>query len=163
MLLTSPNARTTVEKLHESGMLRTLLMLVPATAVNDAQKKQQAQCLEKRWFPALLRLLGECALWHPGFAGYIVRVPKFVALLPTLREQMVAEELLFALAFYQHQVQVNAPVGGSQTRVDMWESFVSASVFPQQCESYLDAMKKVKQDDSVRRTGYLFPNLFVIL
>ncbi|KAL3673098.1 hypothetical protein V7S43_002393 [Phytophthora oleae] len=137
MLLTSPNARTTVEKLHESGMLRTLLMLLPPSPVNDAQKTQQAQCLEKRWFPALLRLLGECALWHGGFAGYIARVPKFVVLFPTLREQMVAEELLLALAFHQHQV-------GSQARSDVWESFASDSMFPQHCGSYLDAMKKLQ-------------------
>ncbi|KAK1933631.1 hypothetical protein P3T76_011845 [Phytophthora citrophthora] len=163
MLFASPNARTTVEKLHESGMLRTLLMLLPPTPVNDAQKMQQAECLEKRWFPALLRLLGECALWHSGFAGYIVRVPKVVALLPTLREQMMAEELLLALAFHQHQVQVNAPVSGSQTSIDIWESFVSDSVFPHHCESYLEAMKKVKTRAWILFAGYIIPNVYAIL
>ncbi|KAF1788084.1 hypothetical protein GQ600_7465 [Phytophthora cactorum] len=130
MLFASPNARTTTEKIHESGVLRTLLMLLPPTPASGAGKTQQAQYLEKRWFPALLRLLGECALWHAGFATYISRVPKFVTLLPIVREQFVAEELLLALAFHQHQVNISA-------KMDIWGTFVSESLFPQHCESYL--------------------------
>ncbi|GMF26618.1 unnamed protein product [Phytophthora lilii] len=145
MLFASPNARTTTEKLHESGMLRTLLSLLPTAPCGDTASEQQAPYLEKRWFPALLRLLGECALWHSGFAAYITRVPKFVGLLPTLREQLVAEELVFALAFHQHEVQVRASVAA----VNIWEVFASASLFPQECESYLDAMKKVSLQDAV--------------
>ncbi|KAG6954517.1 hypothetical protein JG688_00012307 [Phytophthora aleatoria] len=137
MLYASPNARTTTEKLHESGVLRTLLMLLPPTPASGAGKTQQAQYLEKRWFRALLRLLGECALWHAGFATYISRVPKFVTLLPIVREQFVAEELLLALAFHQHQVNISA-------KMDIWGTFVSESLFPQHCESYLDAMRKLQ-------------------
>ncbi|KAG6951941.1 hypothetical protein JG687_00013353 [Phytophthora cactorum] len=137
MLFASPNACTTTEKLHESGVLRTLLMLLPPTPASGAGKTQQAQYLEKRWFPALLRLLGECALWHAGFATYISRVPKFVTLLPIVREQFVAEELLLALAFHQHQVKISA-------KMDIWGTFVSESLFPQHCESYLAAMRKLQ-------------------
>ncbi|KAG6592640.1 uncharacterized protein IUM83_12418 [Phytophthora cinnamomi] len=144
MLFASPNARTTTEKLHESGMLRTLLSLLPPAPSSNADSEQQAQYLDKRWFPALLRLLGECALWHAGFAAYITRVPKFVGLLQTLREQFVAEELLLALAFHQHQVQVRVSAASIATRVNIWEVFTSAALFPQQCESYLDAVKKLQ-------------------
>ncbi|ETN19162.1 hypothetical protein PPTG_04551 [Phytophthora nicotianae INRA-310] len=133
MLFASSNARTTTEKLHESGMLRTLLMLLPASDTD----KTQAVYLEKRWLPALLRLLGECALWHAGFAVYISRVPKFVKLLPTLREPFVAEELVLGLAFHQHQVAISV-------KMDIWGTFVSESLFPLKCESYLDAMKKLQ-------------------
>ncbi|KAE9309674.1 hypothetical protein PF008_g20638 [Phytophthora fragariae] len=144
MLFASPNARTTTEKLHESGMLRTLLALLPPTSSSNTDSEQQAQYLEKRWFPALLRLLGECALWHAGFAAYITRVPKFVGLLPILREHLVAEELLLALAFHQHEVQVRVLAASTSAKVNIWEVFTSESLFPQQCESYLDAMKKLQ-------------------
>ncbi|EGZ23440.1 hypothetical protein PHYSODRAFT_556168 [Phytophthora sojae] len=144
MLFASPNARTTTEKLHESGMLRTLLSLLPPTPAITTDSEQQSEYLQKRWFPALLRLLGECALWHAGFAAYIVRVPKFVALLPMLREQLVAEVLLLALAFHQHEVQVRASVTSTTAKVNIWEVFTSESLFPQQCESYLYAMKKLQ-------------------
>ncbi|KAL4159193.1 hypothetical protein PRNP1_004959 [Phytophthora ramorum] len=140
MLFASSNPRTTTEKLHQSGMLRTLLSLLPAAPSSSTDSEQHTQHLEKRWFPALLRLLGECALWHPGFAAYIVRVPKFVGLVPTLRERLVAEDVLLALAFHQHEVQTRVSVA----TVDIWEIFTSDSVFPQQCESYLDAMKKLQ-------------------
>ncbi|KAG7389790.1 hypothetical protein PHYPSEUDO_009710 [Phytophthora pseudosyringae] len=143
MLFASPNARTTTEKLHESGMLRTLLMLLPPTPAIDIDLDPQAQYLEKRWFPALIRLLGECALWHAGFAAYITRVPKFVRLLPTLREQLVAEELLLALAFHQHEVQARTPEG-AVAPANIWEVFVSDSLFPQRCTSFLEAMKKLQ-------------------
>ncbi|OWZ02359.1 hypothetical protein PHMEG_00026092 [Phytophthora megakarya] len=139
MLFASPNARTTTEKLHESGMLRTLLMLLPSPSA-ESESEELVHYLHKRWFPALLRLLGECALWHAGFAAYIVRVPKFVSLLPTLQEQFVAEELLLALAFHQHEVQVRTSVA----RTDIWEVFSSELLFSHQCESYLEAMKKLQ-------------------
>ncbi|KAF4028372.1 hypothetical protein GN244_ATG19959 [Phytophthora infestans] len=129
LLFASPNARTTTEKLHENGMLRTLVMFVPILVDGQMQRALS--------LPALLRLLGECALWHAGFATYISRVPKFVALLPTLREQFVAEELVLALAFRQHQVDIS-------TTVDIWNTFVSESLFPLQCDSFLEAMKKLQ-------------------
>jgi hypothetical protein len=135
LLFASPNARTTTEKLHESGMLRTLLMLLPPTPTSGSDS---AQYLEKRWCPALLRLLGECALWHAGFAAYMARVPKVVGLLPTLRGQLVAEELLLALAFHQHEVAAAAQA------TDIWGAFTSETLFPQQCASYLEAVKKLQ-------------------
>ncbi|GMF54156.1 unnamed protein product [Phytophthora fragariaefolia] len=144
MLFASLNVRTTTEKLHESGILRTLLSLLPPSPSRSVGSEQQAQYLGKRWFPALLRLFGECALWHAGFASYIARVPKFVALLPTLREQLVAEEALLALAFHQHEVQVRTLALSAPTRISIWEVFGSESLFPQQCESYFDAMKKLQ-------------------
>ncbi|RLN20755.1 hypothetical protein BBI17_009423, partial [Phytophthora kernoviae] len=55
-----------------------------------------------------------------------------------LRERFVAEELLLAIAFHQHQVQVR------WAAVDIWEVFTSPSLFPKQCESFLEAMKKLQ-------------------
>ncbi|RLN06676.1 hypothetical protein BBJ28_00018219 [Nothophytophthora sp. Chile5] len=140
LLFASPNARTTAEKLQESGLLRTLLTLLPAAAANRGANDQQLEA--KRWFPLLLRLLGECALWHSGFAAYVARVPKLAALLPTLRERFVAEELLLALAFRQHQVQLSASFASSSAAGGVWEAFASPSLFAEQCASYLEAMKK---------------------
>ncbi|RLN91743.1 hypothetical protein BBJ28_00015279 [Nothophytophthora sp. Chile5] len=140
LLFASPNARTTTEKLQESGLLRTLLTLLPAAAAGTDASDRQLET--KRWFPALLRLLGECALWHSGFAAYVARVPKLAALLPTLRGRFVAEELLLALAFRQHQVPLSASFAASSAAGDVWQTFASASLFAEQCASYLEAMKK---------------------
>ncbi|CAI5735105.1 unnamed protein product [Peronospora destructor] len=138
MLFASSNARTTTDKLRESGMLRTLLMLLPPTSGSNTEKHAQFQ--EKRWFPALLRLVGECALWHAGFSAYIARVSKFTAMFSALQEQLVVEQLILALAFHQHEVQIQ--ITSASLNIDIWEVFTSELIFPLQCKSYLDAMKK---------------------
>ncbi|CAH0475462.1 unnamed protein product [Peronospora belbahrii] len=140
MLFASANTRTTTEKLHESGMLRTLLLLLPTTS--DTDKDKQAQFQDKCWCPALLRLFGECALWHAGFAAYITRVPKFAVMLSALQEYFVVEQLLFGLAFHQHGLQIETRTAFGN--LDLWKVFTSEVLFPSQCESYLDAMKKLQ-------------------
>ncbi|CAI5745844.1 unnamed protein product [Peronospora destructor] len=140
MLFASSNARTTTDKLRESGMLRTLLMLLPPTSGSNTEKHAQFQ--EKRWFPALLRLVGECALWHAGFSAYIARVSKFTAMFSALQEQLVVEQLILALAFHQHEVQIQ--ITSASLNIDIWEVFTSELIFPLQCKSYLDAMKKLQ-------------------
>ncbi|CAI5732045.1 unnamed protein product [Hyaloperonospora brassicae] len=140
MLFASSNAKRTTETLHESGVLRTLLMLLPPAS--DSRERQQSRFQDKRWFPALLRFFGECALWHAGFATYVARVPKFTAILPMMREQCVVEELLFALAIYHHEVQIRTT--SADWTLDVWKTFTSESLFPLQCESYVDAMKKLQ-------------------
>uniref|UniRef100_A0AAV1TF14 Uncharacterized protein n=1 Tax=Peronospora matthiolae TaxID=2874970 RepID=A0AAV1TF14_9STRA len=139
-LFASSSARTTAEKFYESGVLRTLLMILPPKS--DLDNGRHAQCQDKRWFSALLRFVGECALWHAGFATYLVRVPKFIAMLPMLRERFVVEELLLALAFYHHEVTV--PAASSNWNIDVWTTFTSESVFPMQCDSYAVANKKLQ-------------------
>ncbi|CAI5712944.1 unnamed protein product [Peronospora effusa] len=140
VLFASSNACTTTDKLHESGMLRTMLMLLPPAS--DSNNEKHAQFQEKRWFPALLRLFGECALWHAGFSAYIARVPKFAAIFSVLQEQFVVEQLLLALAFHQHEVQIQST--STLLKIKIWKVFTSESLFPLQCESYLDAMKKLQ-------------------
>lgn len=143
-LQVSPNVNGTVEQVYASGTLRTLLSL--ARTLTTA-KKQDEQELEPglkvvRWFwmAPLLRVVGESALWHSEFAEYLARVPHMAALLPTLTAHLPAETTVIFLAFHQHRVASNA---ANAAPVDVWQAFSTESLFPLQCESYLDAMQKV--------------------
>lgn len=130
LMLTAANARAMAERLHESGVLRTLLTLLPPS-VKEADK---ATLADSTWFRPLLRLAGECALWHEGVAAFVSRVPRAAALLPSLPAMLPAEAAVLSFSFHQHQV-------GGQSNV--WELFASPALFPPRCESFLDAMDKV--------------------
>lgn len=122
---------TTTEKLYESGMLRTLLLLLPS----ETEDAKEIQC----YVPALLRLVAECALWHAAFATYLSRVATFCKVLPMLHEHFVAETVLVALAFHQHQVQLE-----NGSHIDIWATFRSNALFPTSCASNSDVVNKLQ-------------------
>lgn len=131
MMLTAANVASMAEKLHGSGMLRTLLTLLPASPPDQGEMDDMI------WFRPLFRLIGECALWHGEFAGFVVRVPKVAGILPSLHELLPAESFVLTVALLQHQVPHTAAV-------DVWELFESPAIFPRACPSFLEAMEKVR-------------------
>lgn len=153
LLFVSPSKRITADKLQESGVLRALLSLVPA----DLAVAHAAMTSKRFWFTPLVRLVAECGVWNVEFAEYVIRVPKFAALLPAMREQFPAELSLLLVAFYHHELQSAATVqalviseldGGTSSRSSssqLWDVFVSSSLFPLSCTSYLDSMTKVRR------------------
>lgn len=134
LMLTAANVRAMAERLHESGILRTLLTLLPAATTSSTQEDAEVELAGSVWFRPLFRLVGECALWHEGVAVYISRVPKAAALLPSLPVTLPAEAVVLSFAFHQHRVGASSNV---------WELFASPALFPPRCESFLDAMEKV--------------------
>ncbi|KAI9910967.1 hypothetical protein PsorP6_010565 [Peronosclerospora sorghi] len=138
VLFASSDGRRATTNFYESGMLRTLLMLLPQTS--NCGYSHESPVQERRWFSPLFRLFGECALWHDGFAAYIARVPKFISIYSTLQEHHVVEKFLLALAFHQHDIQVQMSSHDVTSTVS--DVLTSNALFPLHCKSYLDAIQR---------------------
>uniref|UniRef100_K3WR56 Uncharacterized protein n=1 Tax=Globisporangium ultimum (strain ATCC 200006 / CBS 805.95 / DAOM BR144) TaxID=431595 RepID=K3WR56_GLOUD len=147
LLFASSSRRVAADILQESGCLRTLLTLMPA----DPAAIRELVTSKGFWFTPLLRLLVECGLWNAEFAEYIVRVPKFAALLPIVYENadFPAEFAVLLVALFHHQLTefaalkpLLAPFSSSSSSI--WGHFVASALFPQSCASYLDSMKKLQ-------------------
>ncbi|CEG48464.1 uncharacterized protein PHALS_06284 [Plasmopara halstedii] len=133
MLLATSNLRAITKKLYASGMIRTLLMLLPSEIDHFDLDGNTS------WVSAFLRLIGECTMWYADIAVYLSRVAKFVKLLPIMQNYFVTEIFLVAFAFHQHEIPLQ-----NGLNIKIWDTFQSTQFFPLLCNSYLDSVTKLQ-------------------